>query len=47
MALLAFATADAVFVVARFAYDATLGVAAGGLVALAVLVLWVGLPEAR
>lgn len=47
MALLAFATADAVFVVIRFLFDTTAGATAAGLVLLVVLCLWVVLPEAR
>lgn len=44
MALLAFATADAVFVVLRFVFDATIGAIAGGLVVLAIVSLWLVVP---
>lgn len=47
MALLAFATADAVFVVVRFLFDTPTGVIAGGIVLAAVVLLWVVLPSVR
>ena len=47
MALLAFATADAVFVVVRFLFDTPIGAVAGGLVVAAVLALWLALPWAQ
>lgn len=45
MGLLAFATADAVFVVVRFLFNTATGLVAAGVVVLAVVGLWLVLPS--